>query len=292
MEKVFDSKLLTSFLSDSSLEEYSNMKIGKRAHYFFTPKTVSDLSDIIVQTNLADLEILPIGGCSNMLFGNVGNRVIISDRYLPRIYTVNNNEVVVSSNYKIIDFMEEMKKYNLGGLEFLSGIPAHLGGIAHMNAGAFDNTISLFIKWVEVINSKGELQRIKASEINFCYRCTSVDDFIVNVCFELESKTKKQITNDMNEILNIRRERHPLEYPSLGSTFRNPEGHFAGLLIRDCGLAGKQIGGAQISDKHSNFIVNRGNAEFSDVVQLIELAKNEVKNKYGIDLKLEIKVIN
>ncbi|RLC53044.1 MAG: hypothetical protein DRH79_04170, partial [Candidatus Cloacimonadota bacterium] len=98
--------------------------------------------------------------------------------------------------------------------------------------------------------------------------------------------------SDMNEILNIRRERHPLEYPSLGSTFRNPEGHFAGLLIRDCGLAGKQIGGAQISDKHSNFIVNRGNAEFSDVIQLIELAKKEVKSKYGIDLKLEIKVIN
>ena len=292
MEKVFDSKLLTSFLSDSSLQEYSNMKIGKRVHYLFTPKTVSDLSDIIVQTNLADLEILPIGGCSNMLFGNVGNRVIISDRYLPHIYTVNGNEVVVSSNYKIVDFMEEMKKYNLGGLEFLSGIPAHLGGITHMNAGAFDKTISLFIKWVEVINNKGDLQRITASEIDFRYRRTSVDDFIVNVCFELESKTKQQITSDMNEILNIRRERHPLEYPSLGSTFRNPEGHFAGLLIRDCGLAGKQIGGAQISDKHSNFIVNRGNAEFSDVIQLIELAKKEVKSKYGIDLKLEIKVIN
>ena len=292
MEKVFDSKLLTSFLSDSSLEEYSNMKIGKRAHYLFTPKTVSDLSAIIVQANLTDLEILPIGGCSNMLFGNVGNRVIISDRYLPKIYAVNGNEVVVSSNYKIIDFMEEMKKCNLGGLEFLSGIPAHLGGIAHMNAGAFDKTISQFIKWVEVINCKGDLQRIQASEIDFCYRCTSVDDFIVNVCFELENKTKQQITTDMNEILKIRRERHPLEYPSLGSTFRNPKGHFAGLLIRDCGLAGKQIGGAQISDKHSNFIVNRGNAEFSDVIQLIELAKKEVKSQNGIELKLEIKVIN
>ena len=292
MEKVFDNKLLTSFLSDSSLKEYSNMRIGQKANYLFVPQRVSDLAEIIAQANQAKLDILPIGGCSNILFGNVGNRVIISEKYLPREFSVTNFEVIVSSNYRIIDFAEEMKNYNLGGLEFLSGIPAHLGGIVHMNAGAFDKTISHYIKWVEVIKKNGELQRIHASEIDFCYRCTSVDDFIVNICFELEPKTAKQVTVDMNEILQIRRERHPLEYPSLGSTFRNPDGYYAGLLIRDCGLAGKQIGGAQISDKHSNFIVNNGNAEFTDVMQLIDLAKREVREKKGIDLKLEIKVIN
>ena len=292
MEKVFDNKLLTSFLSDSSLEEYSNMRIGQKTHYLFVPQRVSDLSEIIVQANQAGLEILPIGGCSNILFGNVGNRVIISERYLPREFSVKKTDVVVSSNYRIIDFIEEMKRYNLGGLEFLSGIPAHLGGTVHMNAGAFEKTISRYIKWVEVINKSGKLQRIQASEIDFCYRCTSVDDFIVNICFKLENKTAEQITADMNEILQIRRERHPLEYPSLGSTFRNPDGHYAGLLICECELAGKQIGGAQISEKHSNFIINRGNAKFEDVIQLIELAKRSVKNMKGIDLKLEIKVIN
>jgi len=292
MEKVFDSKLLTSFLSSSSLKEYSNIEIGERAHYLFTPETVSDLSKIIVQSHQAELEILPIGGCSNMLFGNVGYRVLISDRYLPNEYTIKNNDVIVSSNFKIFDFMKEMKKYNLSGLEFLAGIPAHIGGIVHMNAGAFDKTISQYIKWVEVVDQNGELCRKQALEIDFCYRCTSLDDFIVRVCLSLEKKTEKQIMSDMNEILQIRRDRHPLEYPSLGSTFRNPKDEFAGLLICDCGLAGTQIGGAQISSKHSNFIINRGNAVFNDVMSLIELAKNEVKEQKGIDLQLEIKVIN
>ncbi len=291
-EKVFDNKVLTSFLSDSSLKECSNIRIGDKASYLFTPQSVSDLVLIMTDTKKAGLDFLPVGGGSNILFGNVGDRVVILDRDLPKICEVNNSQVVVSSNYDINKFLNEMMEYELGGLEFLAGIPAHLGGTVNMNAGAFGKNISDYLDWVEIINPEGKEEIIRKEALNFDYRHSSIDGFITKIAFNLEKKTSETISSDIQSILIERRKRHPYDFPSLGSTFKNPPGYFAGKLVEECGLKGSRIGDAEISEKHGNFILNKGNATFKDVMNLIKLARKEVLKRKGIQLELEIKVIN
>ncbi|MCD4797369.1 MAG: UDP-N-acetylmuramate dehydrogenase [Candidatus Cloacimonetes bacterium] len=292
MEKVFDSKTLTSILSESSLKDYSNIRIGGKAKYLFIAKRVSDLSLIITQANKANLKILPVGGASNILFGNVGDRVLILDRDIPQNIAFKRDEIVVSSNYNINAFIDEMMKHDLGGLEFLSGIPAHIGGAVHMNAGAFGKSISSYLEWIEIISIKGKREIIQKEELHFDYRKTSINGFIINAAFKLESKPEKDILTEVQNIISTRKVRHPYDYPSLGSTFKNPAGYFAGKLIEECELKGTRIGDAEVSKKHANFIINRGNAVFDDMIKLIELIKKEVFEKKGIMLELEIKVIN
>lgn len=289
---MFDSKMLTSFVIKSSLYKYSNMRIGGNATYLLAPQNVSDLSSIIKEASLQNMKILPVGGGSNILFGNVGNRVIILDAYLPEIFKVEKKIVTVSSNTKISSFIDKAMQYGLGGLEFISGIPAHIGGAIHMNAGAFEKCIFDYLYWVEYVDMKGKVVMIDRKDLEFGYRTTSIKGFIVRAAFNLEKKTKKNILADKEDIISKRFERHPYDYPSLGSTFKNPKGKFAGQLIEECGLKGLQIGEAQISEKHANFIINKGNAVFDDVIELIRIVKETVKKQKGIELELEIKVIN
>ncbi len=289
---MFDSKTLNSFVIKSSLYKYSNMRIGGEATYLLAPHSISDLSSIMKETNKHNMEILPIGGGSNILFGDVGNRVIILDANLPEIFSVDNDVVTVSSNMRIGSFIDRAMRFELGGLEFISGIPAHIGGAIHMNAGAFEKCISDYLLWVEFVNKKGDIIKIELKDLEFGYRTTSIDGFIIKAGFKLDKKTKKQILDDKENIISMRFERHPYDYPSLGSTFKNPEGKFAGQIIEECGLKGIKIGDAQISEKHANFIINKANATFKDVAELIKVVKETVKEHKDIDLELEIKVIN
>jgi len=268
------------------------MKIGGKATYLVAPHSISDLSLIIKEANSHNLEILPVGGGSNILFGDVGNRVIILDVNLPKIFSVDNNIVTVSSNMKISSFIDKAMQYELGGLEFISGIPAHIGGAIHMNAGAFERCIFDYLLWVEYVNMKGETVKIDHKDLKFGYRTTSIDGFIIGAGLKLDKKSDKQILIDRENIISMRFERHPYNYPSLGSTFKNPEGKFAGQIIENCGLKGLQIGDAQISEKHANFIINKGKATFEDVTELIRIIKETVKEHENINLELEIKVIN
>ena len=289
---MFDSKMLTSFVIKSSLSKYSNMKIGGNAAYLLAPQNVSDLSSIIQEAKVQNLKILPVGGGSNILFGNVGNRVIILDAYLPEIFQVDNKIVTVSSNMKISSIIDKAMQSGLGGLEFISGIPAHIGGAIHMNAGAFEKCIFDYLDWIEYVNLDGEVKKIDRKDLEFGYRTTSIEGFIIKAAFKLERKSKKKILADKEDIISKRFERHPYDYPSLGSTFKNPKGKFAGQLIEECGLKGLQIGDAQISEQHANFIINKENASFNDVNELIRIVQESVKEKKGIELELEIKVIN
>jgi len=291
-EKMFDSKMLTSFVIKSSLCKYSNMKIGGKATYLLAPHSLSDLSSIIVEANSLGLKILPVGGGSNILFGNVGNRVIILDAYLPEIFEVDNETVIASSNQKISSFIDMCVQHELGGLEFIAGIPAHIGGAIHMNAGAFGKCIFDYLLWVEYIDMHGNINKIDFKSIKFGYRTTSIDGFITKAAFNMEKKTKEQIIADKKDIISKRLERHPYDYPSLGSTFKNPAGKYAGKLIEECGLKELQQGGAEISKKHANFIINKGSATFEDVIELINIIQETVSREKGINLELEVKVIN
>ncbi len=292
MGKEFDNNLQHSISTENSLSEFSHIKIGGKIEYLFAPKSLNELASLIEDAFKARLKIVPIGGASNVLFGNIRKRVIILDKNLPQACDVNGNEVVVSSNYEISKFIDKMKGDTLGGLEFLSGIPAHIGGAVSMNAGAFGKEISNYIQSVEVIDEEGNIQNFHRDKLKFRYRRSSIKGFITKVHFILEPKPKEEIETEVAKIMKLRKYKHPYDYPSLGSTFKNPDDMSAASLIEECGLKGKQQGDAQISEKHANFIVNKGNATFDDVIYLINLIQAEIYKKKNILLNLEIKVLN
>ncbi len=292
MSKIFDEKLLETAAIDTSLREFSHLGIGDKAKNLFAPHKIKEISEIITATAKSNLNIFPVGAASNILFGNTRDTVIILDKFIPKFCEVNGNEVLVSANYKISKFIDEMKELTLGGLEFLAGVPANIGGAVSMNAGAFGENISNFIEFIEVIDHDGKIREYQKEEIDFGYRKSSINGFITKVGFILAPKPKEEIMAETAKIIALRKIRHPYNFPSLGSTFKNPENHAAGKLIEECGLKGKTIGGAQISEKHANFIVNKGNATYRDVKSLINLMMSEVYRTTNIMLQLEIKVLD
>jgi len=207
-------------------------------------------------------------------------------------FNVHYDEVVVSANYPLNSFIQDLRKYELGGLEFIYGIPAHLGGAICMNAGAFGHNISEFVNWIQIMDKSGRRKILDREEITFGYRRSSLNGFVLVAGFNLKSKKREEINADMKKYLQKRKEKHPYNFPSLGSIFKNPKSQTAGKLIEECGLKGQNSGDAEISRKHANFIVNKGKATFQNVMHLIKLSRNKVYEKHQIKLELEIKVIN
>ncbi len=292
MEKEIDKKSLTPNISTSCLKEYSYIKIGEEAKYLFIPQSDSELRKIIKKARQENIEVVPLGGCSNILFGNTKDRFLILDHDLPMAFNVHYDEVVVSANYPLNSFIQDLRKYELGGLEFIYGIPAHLGGAICMNAGAFGHNISEFVNWIQIMDKSGRRKILDREEITFGYRRSSLNGFVLVAGFNLKSKKREEINADMKKYLQKRKEKHPYNFPSLGSIFKNPKSQTAGKLIEECGLKGQNSGDAEISRKHANFIVNKGKATFQNVMHLIKLSRNKVYEKHQIKLELEIKVIN
>ncbi len=292
MNKKFDIEHLNSIRSDSYFKDFSHIKIGGKAKYLFIPQSISDLVFIFDFTSKNKLPVFPIGGGSNVLLGNAKNRVLILDRKLSKICEINSDEVVVSANFNVNSLIMNLKKNNLGGLEFLATIPAHIGGLLKMNAGAFGKNISEYLKWIEVLNKYGEIEIIQKDEIEFSYRKSSIKDYILKAAFKLERKSEEEIDSQIKRFRRIREETQPINFPNLGCIFKNPKGESAGKLIDECGLKGEKIGDVEISQKHANFIINRGNACFEDVNNLIKLIKKKVYVKIGIELELEITILD
>ena len=184
-----------------------------------------------------------------------------------------------------------MKKNNFSGLENIAGIPGTVGGLANINGGAYKKEIFENIEEIEYLDENFEIKRVKKENIKFGYRNTEFKerkDIITRVVLRFESGFK---WTEMTALLQSRKEKQPLEYPNLGSIFKNPQGDFAARLIEESGLKGKKIGGAQISEKHANFIVNIDNASFDDVINLVKEAKESVFEKFGINLQEEIIIV-
>lgn len=285
-------QLLRTITSKCSLSRYSHIKIGQKTNFLFTPRKISELRAVILEARDEHRKLVPIGGASNILFGNTRNRFMVTDRKLPKKIELNGNEVWVTANYSLQKFMEKMKNSTLGGLEFLAGIPAQIGGAVKMNAGAFGKEISQYIDLVEMINENGQIVTYSKDDLKFDYRLTSIRDYITRVKFILAPKPIDEIDGEIKKIMAIRKSRHPYDYPSLGSTFRNPPNTTAAHLIEECGLKGTASGDAQISEKHANFIINKGKAKFKNVMELIDLIQEEVYKKFNQLLKLEIRIVN
>ena len=274
------------------LKNYTSFKIGGPAKYFFKVKTTEDLIKKIQMAKELNLPFFILGGGSNLLVSDKGyNGVVIKIENLYLNYR--ENKITASAGTELKDVVNFSTKKELKGLEWAMGIPGTIGGAVRGSIKAFGESISNIIESVEVLKiPELKIKNYKAKDCHFGYKESifkkNKNLIILSCIFKLKKGNKKQIKNKIEYFLDYRKKNHPLDFPSAGSIFKNPEEKNAWELIKRCGLEGKKIGGAQISKKHSNFIINLGNASSKDVLELIDLIKKQVKKKFNIKLEPEI----
>ena len=278
------------------LKEHTTYKVGGVASCFIYPENVKQLITLLKYAKENNIKHKVLGNGSNTLFSdNEYNGVIIKLDKLNN-FEIKQNEIYVESGMILSKLVQESVKNILTGLEFAIGIPGTIGGAVYMNAGAYGSNMSNIIKSVIAINEKLQIEEIPLEKLKFDYRYsifqTNKNLICVAANIKLEFGNHDEIANKIKENLLKRKNSQPLEYPSAGSVFRNPEGNYAGKIIEELGLKGKSIGGAEISTKHANFIINKNNASSSDILNLIKLVQKEAKDKYKIDLKLEQQLVN
>lgn len=275
-----------------SLKNYTSFKIGGRAKYFFVAKTKEDIISAIKTARKNKLPFFILAGGSKLLVSDRGYNGLVIKLQNIKSKTLN-NKIRVESGLFLPLLINQLIKKNLTGLEWAAGIPGTVGGAVQGNTEAFGNSMADIVKEVEVFNAKtSKIKMYDLKDCRFGYRDSvfkkNKNLIILSALLQFKKENKKEIERKIKEYLNSRRKKQPLNFPSAGSIFKNPKGSFAGFLIEQCGLKGKRIGDAQISEKHANFIVNLGKAQAKDVEKLIELIKNKVKNKFGVNLREEI----
>ncbi|MFA7636496.1 MAG: UDP-N-acetylmuramate dehydrogenase [Monoglobales bacterium] len=282
-----------NILINEPMSRHTTFKIGGNADYYITPESVDELAGILRQLKEHSVPHMVVGNGSNLLVSDDGiEGAVISTEKITNI-TVTGNEIYADAGAKLSALASEATKNSLSGLEFAAGIPGSVGGGIYMNAGAYDGELKDTINFVRIIR-EGEIVDLPCEKCNFGYRSSifqSSGDIIIGASFSLTPGDYSEIIAKVHDLSARRKQKQPLEFPSAGSIFKRPEGHFAGKLIQDCGLKGFSIGGAQISDKHCGFIINKGGATAKDVTELIKYIKTEVYVKFGVKIQEEIKLI-
>lgn len=258
------------------------------------PKNIDQLEKLVQVTRENNIPLTVIGNASNLIIrdGGIDGLVVILTEM--NQITVNGTEVTAEAGARIIDTAFTAAKAALSGMEFAAGIPGSVGGGVFMNAGAYGGETQEVVKTVNVMTKDGEFKTYSNEEMEFSYRHSLIQengDIVLSATFELKKGEKDKILDEMNYLNALRRYKQPLEYPSCGSVFKRPKGHFVGPMIIKAGLQGKQIGGAQDSTKHAGFIVNKGGATATDYLDLIHLIQKVIKEKYDIDLHTEVRII-
>ena len=275
-------------LKDVEMKEYSNMKIGGVGRELIIIEDKAELHEALNGKK----DIFIIGNGTNTLL-NDGRleKTFVSLKKLQKIEELGNGIVRVEAGIDFNELVDYTGKMDYNGLENLSGIPGSLGGLVYMNGGAYGSEIFDHIVEIEILDNEFNLRTIKKEEMYFTYRKTEIQEkkwIVVSATFKFD----KGFDSAKVEELRTKREgNHPLNLPNLGSTFKNPEGMFSARLIIEAGMQGVQIGGAQISMKHPNFVVNHGDAKFEDVINLVEAVKKAVKEKSGVELHEEIIIV-
>lgn len=276
------------------LSKYTFTKTGGPAEFLAFPKNIDQLEQLVQVTRENNIPLTVIGNASNLIIrdGGIDGLVVILTEM--NQITVDGTEVTAEAGARIIDTAFTAAKAALSGMEFAAGIPGSVGGGVFMNAGAYGGETQEVVKTVNVMTKDGEFKTYSNEEMEFSYRHSLIQengDIVLSATFELKKGEKDQILDEMNYLNALRRYKQPLEYPSCGSVFKRPKGHFVGPMIIKAGLQGKQIGGAQDSTKHAGFIVNKGGATATDYLDLIHLIQKVIKEKYDIDLHTEVRII-
>ena len=279
---------------NESLKKHTTYGIGGPADLMIFPKSKQDLIKVIEIINENKIQLTILGSGSNVLVSDNGIRgAVISLKNSLKQIEVDDNILYAECGTMLGKIVKHAVKNNLIGLENLNGVPGTLGGALIMNAGAWGGEISENLIHVEVINSKSEIQKIQKKDLNFSYRQSSFnkDDILLSAKFNLKKADKDIIKENFIEAQSGRKKSQPLNKRSAGSLFKNPKNNSAGKLLDEAGLKGFSIGDAKISEKHANFFINDGDATSKDMLMLIKKAHKEVKDKFNINLSLEVKLM-
>ena len=294
LEQEFQKRGITAQLK-VALAPYTTFRIGGPCEMLVKPKTIAELSEAF--------SLVKSSGAPYYFLGN-GSNLLVSDEGYPGI-------VLLTTGLSCISFPEDSLmeceagvslsklcstalEHSLAGAEFAWGIPGSVGGAVYMNAGAYGGEIKDILESCTFFSREGDLCTLPGDHLELSYRhsrFSDCGDLIVSARFRLHPDSPQAIKDRMDDYIGRRKSKQPLEYPSAGSTFKRPEGNYAGALIEQCGLKGCSVGGAQVSEKHSGFVINRGGVTCSDVLKLIEKIKTTVYRQTGCQLECEIKTL-
>lgn len=281
---------------DVPMSKYTTFRIGGNASVMLTPTTDEQLASIIKKCKEDNIKPFIIGNGSNMLISDKGLDTVVINmcRPDPKIELVNGDTVVCDAGATMSRVCNFALENGLTGLEFAFGIPGSAGGASYMNAGAYGGEMKDVLVECRHIDSDGNFGSLKGEELGLAYRTSAYEHngyIITTLVMKLSKGNKDEIRAKMQELLQRRKDKQPLEYPSAGSTFKRPEGYFAGALIEECGLKGYSVGGAQVSEKHAGFVINKGDASAKDVLDLIKYIQDKVLSEKGVMLEPEVRLI-
>ena len=289
-------KLGCRILINRKLRDFTTFRVGGECPVIIEINSENSLAELVKFSNQNRLRTMVIGKGSNMLCDDKGfdGAVFLMGNEFSKIRLIDDVTVEAEAGCPLIRLCRFALENSLGGLEFAYGIPGTVGGAVYMNAGAYGGEIKNVIQSARAADSDGNISEFSKEEMELSYR-TSVfqrrNSIITKAVFKLHKAEKSEIEARMNELMARRKEKQPLEYPNAGSTIKRPQGQFAGKLIQDCGLKGVSIGGAQVSEKHSGFVINTGNATSDDIKRLIEKVQQTVLEKTGYFLECEVRII-
>ncbi len=286
---------------EEPMAKHITFRVGGPAEWFVRVHTTEQLKQILTLCKKQEEPYYIIGNGSDLLVSDTGVRGVVIrlvgefEEVLPKeIVNKGICDICVGAGVMLATLSMRAGKKGFTGLEFANGIPGTVGGAVLMNAGAYGSEIKDTIVAVEVMTKDGEIRRLEKEELQLSYRHSAMmesGDIILKAYFTLKVRPKLQIFVIMESYRKARQEKQPLEYPSAGSTFKRPEGHFAGKLIQDAGLSGYQVGGAMVSTKHAGFVINAGGATAADVYQLIQYIQKTVREKFQVELEPEVRFL-
>lgn len=298
MQKEFYERLIDimdqeSVLLDEPMKKHTTFRIGGPSDYFVLPKNIEEVKGVIALCKEKEVPFYILGNGSNLLVSDDGFRGVIIQLYKNMSHIeVEGNAIRAQVGALLSKIAAEALQNGLTGFEFASGIPGTLGGAVVMNAGAYGGEMKDVLAEVTALTQDGEVKVLKKEELDLGYRTSVVGKkgyIALEAVVELQKGNPDEIKATMDDLKERRTTKQPLEYPSAGSTFKRPEGYFAGKLIQDTGLRGFSVGGAQISEKHCGFVINKDHATAKDVAELMREVSDRVEAKFGVPLEPEVK---
>ena len=281
-------------LYDEPLTRHTSFKIGGPADAVAQPESRDELRELLTILKNENIRFMIMGNGSNLLFSDNGYRGVIIkiNRNLSQL-RIEEDTIWTEAGALLSAAASAAMNAGLSGLEFASGIPGTVGGAVFMNAGAYGGEIKDVFVRADVMSEEGGVREFNLEHMDFAYRHSAVQEngILLSACFKLHAGDHELIRAKMDELTEARRSKQPLDMPSAGSVFKRPPGHYVGKLIMDCGLRGYSIGGAQVSEKHCGFIVNKGGAACEDVLRLIEYIQTTVFDRFRVMLTPEIRII-
>ena len=282
-------------VTEELMSRHTTFRIGGPADYFVTPHTKEEIRQVIRLCKEEEIPFAVLGNGSNLLVGDKGFRGVIIQLFKNfSDITIEEETIYAQSGALLVRLANQAAEQGLTGLEFASGIPGTLGGAVVMNAGAYGGEMKDVILWSDVLTEDGEFLRLSGEELELGYRTSVIQKkhyFVLGAALRLKKGDQNEIRSVMEELKEKRVSKQPVEYPSAGSTFKRPEGYFAGKLIMDTGLRGFSVGGAQVSEKHCGFVINKGGATAEEVQLLMKEVADRVEEKFGVRLEPEVKML-